>query len=139
VITIDGEVVDGIGRAHTAIAFQLPHLIGRFPVLAGCHPGSVNLRLAEALRINNADFLTPPIQWYPQSIEQFAFLEVAFESPLGEALRRAWIYMPANSPHFYDVYHVELIAPFLSGGTATGTRCRIHIDKPHTTRNLIVI
>lgn len=141
-ITIDGTVARGANGAHTTIAFQLPHLVSRFSVLAGCHPGTINVHLDQPLRGDNPDFETPPITWLPgHPAEKFAFLEIAFESPLGDAPNRAWIYIPSNSPHFHNVFQIELIAPFIGIAAATvpGTRCRIHVPKLHTTRDLIIV
>lgn len=141
-IDINGTIVNGVDGAHTALAFQLPHLVSRFPVLVGCHPGTINVQLDQPLRVDHPDFETPPIKWFPgHPSEKFAFLEISFESPLGSAPRRAWIYIPSNSPHFHNVFQVEMIAPFIhdAAATAAGVPCCIHIPKQHRTGDLIII
>jgi len=142
-IDINGESLQGIGGAHVALALQLPFLVSRFPVLAGCHPGTLNIQLDQPLRVANPNFVSPPIRWHPQHQppEIFSFIEVSLDLPLGSSRGRAWICIPFHSPHFHNVYQVELIAPFIAdlAATAVGTRCCIHIPKPHTTRALIII
>jgi CTP-dependent riboflavin kinase len=138
--SIDGKIVSGLNGAHTALAFQLPHLISRFHVLAGCHPGTINVELDQPLRIQNPDFESPPIIWLPgHPPEKFAFLEITLEIPIGSSGRKAWIYVPSNSPHFHNVYRVEVIAPFIAAGTTQGTRCRVQTPKQHRIEPLIII
>jgi hypothetical protein len=141
-IKIDGEIVPGLGGAHAALGLQIVHLTSRFPALVGIHPGTINIQLDQPLRILNPDFESPIIHAAGAPVgEKFGFLEITFESPLGGAPRTAWIYMPHNSPHFHNVFHIEVVTNFISDGTATakGTRCRIHIDKPHRKEDLIVV
>jgi hypothetical protein len=144
-IQLEGEIVGGLGAGQFSLTLQLPYFTSRFPQLAGCHPGTINVRLSQPLRIEYPDFETPPLKWagHNQPAEAFRFVEVQFESPIGAPHRPAWIYIPLGSPHQNNPFQVELMSHFINQPEAisAGTRCLINIDRPHRieTIQLVII
>jgi hypothetical protein len=141
-ISFDAEVVAGSRYTNWALKYQLPKIEPRFAEIRGCHPGSINLLLDKALRVNNPDYTTPPIAWHPQDprvIEKFSLTRVQLEHWRGGMTHKAWIYVPHNSPHLFDPFRVEVIATLIAG-VRYGDRFRLHIPpRIHRTAEIIVI
>ena len=109
-----------------------------FPDVKDCHPATINLKLETPLRIRNPDFTTTPIQWESKGSEVFSFLRIRFECPLGTEPRRAWIYIPHNSPHRHKVFQVEVLTEKIDG-LVNGTPCLIHIDEAYEEIPMIIV
>ena len=95
-VIIDGTFESGLGKASQFWPFQGPHLIRHFPEIKNCHPGTINIRLVQPLRIHNPDYTTPPIPWVPNNpnTEWFSFLRIALELPIGASHINAWVIIP---------------------------------------------
>jgi hypothetical protein len=138
-IDIDCKVISGYGAAQSNMAKQLPlfrqipDLIRLLPIIATCHPGTINIQLDQPLLVplQHADFVTQDVTWAPapHPPERFAFLEIEFECPRDSSRQAALIFIPFRSPHFDDLYVHEVIAPFIRAA-ATAAPCRIRIPKP---------
>jgi hypothetical protein len=131
-ISISGVLERGLDCAHRSIALQLPDVIKEFPELAGCYPGTLNLRLEEPLIVVVPDHRTKPIAWVPDSpdvTEVFDFLRIRLEAPVGRPAIPAWFYVAHRSQHRANLRLQEVVAP-RKLKIAPGTKCRIHIDRP---------
>src|SRR5216683_3183519 len=104
--TVRGTIVTGIGAAALTLKLQMPYFAKLFPEVKDCHLASINLEMEQGLRIFNPDFETPSIPWAGGGGEKFSFLRIAFEGPIGSPHRRAWIYIPHGSPHYYNPFSI---------------------------------
>lgn len=129
-LTVSGSRVGGTGTATENLKKQLPFIIPNFPEINGCHYGTINLQLEQALIVTNSDLRTDPIPWHPAHApgEVFDILRIQLEAPQGSAPVRAWLYIAHHSEHRKNARLQEIIAPFCHLGAAA--RCRIHIDRP---------
>jgi hypothetical protein len=107
------------------------------PAVANCGlHGTINVRLDQPLDKGHADCWTPRIPWkeWEQKIdreEEFGFIEIKFEYPMGGRLYGAWIVLPSgHEATYYDRFLVEIIAAELIGGRRLDyqTRCAIHLN-----------
>jgi hypothetical protein len=137
-IVMRGRVARGLGAATSTLARQMPYFAALFPEIRNCHLASINIDLEQGLRIFNPDFVTPPITWAGGTGEQFSFLRIGLEIPIGSDHRRAWTYIPHGSPHYYNPFIIEVIAQLIEGVTY-GTVCQLHISQPHAQGALVVI
>jgi hypothetical protein len=141
--TIEATIVRGLGSATQTLQLQKPLLMTQFPEIADCHPATINLQLDRPLRVNNPDHTTEPIAWFPsqpEHFEKFSFLRIGFECPLGEPTRDAWIYIPHNSPHYADLFTVEIITARMDAAhVKAGTRCRVHIDGDVKSSEVLIV
>jgi CTP-dependent riboflavin kinase len=139
-IIVLGEVVRGHGAAssHTVVR-QLPHFISMVPKMAGCYPGTINLRLEKPLRVVRPDVATACAWQGPGSIPELFYLhEIQIEFPTASAREAAWIYVPHDSPHFSNPFLVEIISQKLAG-IGYGHLCRIHIREAWVKDGLIIV
>ena len=139
VINIKGTIVKGIGAAKQTLRLHMPYFVQLFPEIKDCHLGSINLKLEVGLRVFDPDFTTPLIPWAGPPGEQFSFLRIEFEGPIGTPHRRAWIYMPHGSPHRYNPFSVEVITKDEVEGITYGVLSQVHITKSHRLSTLIVV
>jgi hypothetical protein len=137
-IIIDGTVVEGLGAATKTVASQLPHLIKAYPELSVCRPGTVNLRIPQALLVETPDFSCGPFVYGDGSVETFHFLRVNIKTQAGNFWQRAWVYIPEKSPHRINPFHVELIGGQLEG-VIRGARCELKIERQHVKSTIITI
>jgi hypothetical protein len=137
--TIDGTIVPGFGAADPNMGLQLPHFILVFPEIKRCRPGTINLQLDQPLQVNNPHYTTPPIRWTANAPpEQFSFLRIEFECPIGSPARRAWIYIPHYSPHRSNLFLIEVIAEPIPEA-AEGVRCRLRVSDQHRTSEVLIV
>jgi len=127
-VYLDGAVVPGTGSASRNLEKQIPLIAKEFPEVANCHRGSINFSLECALRIDHPDHTTEIIAWQEHEEEVFGFLRIHLAYPVDAAPKRAWIYIPHNSPHFRNCFQVEVIAEKIEG-LALHSRCRIYIPR----------
>ncbi len=135
---IKGTVVRGIGAATLTLKLQMPYFAKIVPEIKDCHLASINLEMEQGLRIFNPDFTTPPIPWAGEPGERFSFLKVGFAYPVGSPHRRAWIYIPHGSPHYYNPFCIEIITEFIRG-LSYGAVCQVQIPKLNREAILLVI
>jgi hypothetical protein len=135
---INGVVVQGLGAAAKTLAIQIPLIEEEFPEIRCCHRASINIQLKNALRIEDPDYTTGPIPWAGPPGEVFGFLRILLEYPAGATSKRAWIYIPHDSPHRNNRCHVEVIAERMQH-IAYGSRCRIHIERGRDDFDMIVV
>lgn len=137
-LVLKGNISSGIGAANQTLRFQKPHLIQYFPEIREVKEGTINVHLDEPLHIRTPSYTTPPIEWVPGQIERFGFLRIKFEFPLGAEPQPAWIYIPDNSPHRYNLFGVEIIAPPIQG-LRSGESCQIHIQSDHKVAQITIV
>ncbi len=126
-LSLDARIVPGLSVASRTIARQLPLISQRFPEVAGCHPGTINISFDQPLLLTDPDHRTPPLAWTPsgRTTEVFDLLRVVVQ--LGSSPTRipAWLYVAHGSPHRSTPWIHELIAPHLD---LTGvSHCRLHM------------
>jgi hypothetical protein len=138
-ICIDGEVVRGLRAANETLKKQIPLIAIEFPEIKNCHPASINLKMECELRIDHPDHETGLIEWNEPPGEKFGFLRIGFEFPLETEPRKAWIYIPHDSPHFANRSQVEVITTAKLDGLGYGSLCRIHLRKGHVAAGSIVV
>jgi hypothetical protein len=136
---LNGIVVEGTKSASSNLQIQIPLIAKEFPEIENCHRGSINLLLEGALRIDNPDHQTGRILWQGPSGEVFGFLRIQLEYPIDEAPKRAWIYIPHNSPHFPIRCHVEVLTEKKVHGLGYGSRCRIHISSCRFGPGIVIV
>jgi hypothetical protein len=135
-VIIDATILRGSGVATKNIKFQMPHLVWQFPDIRNIHPGSINVLLNKPLLISSYDCTTLPTPWWDVAenhpgrwaVEQFSFLEISFEYPIGGALHRAWLFDSHNSAYHNDPIRFEIISETIYG-LSYGQRCKVHIAK----------
>ena len=146
-ICITGTIISGLGLASQSLEKDLKQrLVAVYPPIEPIHCGTINVQLDQPLRINNEDFRTPAIEWFPSwqprgQRETFGFLHVGFECPLGETVyKSAWIFRPSGNPRamFSDLFFVEIVAEQIQQA-AVGTRCQIHIDQEYKRYDVIIV
>jgi len=125
---MNGHIVAGLGVASRLIALQRPLLRDFLPDIAACKTGTINVQLDHALDIRIPDFVTPPLQWQPDSdiSERFGFTSVKLE--LSDKLHEAWIYGAEFSSHRFNYMVVELLARPITG-IASGLPCTLHLER----------
>ncbi len=128
----------GLGAAKDTLERQMPYFVEICPEMGACRTASINLQLDHALRIENPDFTTPRIPWGGLPGERFSFLKIALEGPLGGSRHPAWIYIPHDSPHFYNLFQIEVITKPIDG-ISYGTACQVHIPRDHRKFPLIIV
>jgi hypothetical protein len=135
---VNGLVVQGLEAATKTLALQIPLIEREFPEIGCCHRGSINIQLKNAVRIENPDHTTGPIPWACLPGEIFSFLRILLERPVGADPKRAWIYVPHDSPHRNNRCQVEVIAPPIQH-LSYGSQCRIHIERGRDDFDMIVV
>jgi hypothetical protein len=136
---LNGVVVPGTRSASSNLQQQIPLIAEEFPEIENCHRGSINLLLEGALRIDNPDHQTGQILWQRPPGEVFGFLRIRFEYPINAAPRRAWIYIPHDSPHFRLRCHIEVLTEEKVQGLAYGARCRVHLPRCNFEPGVLVV
>ena len=137
-VSIDGDVIPGLGAARKTLKLQMPYFVNLLPELQACYLGSINFHLQYALRIENPDYTTPRIPWAGPPGELFSFVRISLEFPIGEETQSAWIYIPHDSPHFHKFFQAEVLSKYAEG-ISYGSMCRIHIPREHSESTLIVV
>lgn len=140
-LSIEGIVVEGLRAASEfTIAAQMPCFEKEIPELKGSHHGTINLRLDSQLRIDNPDREIGCIWRARQGDvwEVFGFLEITIEFPIGGEPRRAWIYIPHDSPHRSNHFQVEIISRQIEG-IGYDSRCRINLPRGNVEPGCIVV
>jgi hypothetical protein len=122
----EGRVVRGCQVGQQTLAKQIPLIAPEFPEIEKCHRGSMNVELECGLGIIKHDHETGLILWEGLPGEQFGFLRIRLELPIGGPQHTAWIYTPYNSPHRQNRRQVEVIADKIEN-VQNGSQCRIHI------------
>lgn len=122
---------------------MLPYLIWQFPEIEKIHPGTVNVKLDDALEIENPDFTTPVLPWWDSgsrnwAAEAFSFLRIGLEYPLNSAPRKAWFYIPHGSPQRLNPFVFEVITEHIPS-IAYRAPCRVHISKSTRKADLIIV
>lgn len=127
-LELHGIVVRGVRSATANLATQLPQFAEKFPELAGCYLGTVNLRLDRPLRIEHPDFRADKIWWgtSPRRREDFDFTRCTFRTSAGDS-HPAWIYAPQDSPHRKDPYLIEILGPKMN--VRRDEACVVVIDR----------
>lgn len=82
-VSIDGDVIPGLGAARKTLKLQMPYFVNLLPELQACYLGSINFHLQYALRIENPDYTTPRIPWAGPPGELFSFVRISLEFPIG--------------------------------------------------------
>jgi len=131
-------VIQGLRAAQGTLRLQMPYFVQICPEMNTCYTASINLSLEFPLRIENPDFTTPPIPWAGPPGEVFSFLKISLEAPIGALRRKAWIYIPHGSPHFDNVFQVEILSEFVRE-VSYGAICQIHIPREHRESRLILV
>jgi hypothetical protein len=128
-LRIRGTKIAGIGAAANCVVAQLPRLCEEFPEIAGCHPGTINVRLEQPLLVVVPDHRTRPIQWYDAHSEGevFDIVRIQFEAPIGSFAMSAWLYVAHGSPHRRTPYIHEVLAPKLE--IPDGAQCEMIIER----------
>jgi len=135
--TIQGMIVKGFGVASQNLKKGLlAELTKLFPEIAGCCPGTINVKLDLPLKIYNPQFISPRIRIMDN--ETFGLHGVEFECPLGTASLRSWILLPERSPHRVDIFYAEIMTGKLDAAVS-GARCALHILGPHTHSQILII
>jgi len=135
---INGVVVQGLRAATRTLELQIPLIEKEFPEIGSCRRSSINIQLKNALRIEKPDHTTGPILWAGPPGEIFSFLRVSLEFPIGAGPKRAWIYVPHDSPHRNNRCQVEVICPPIQN-LGYGSQCRIHIEQGRDDFDMIVV
>lgn len=124
-IIISGRIVAGLGAASRTLKFQMPFFIQAHRELEKCLPRTINVILDSQIEIIPA-FVVGPITWHERERpELFGFRSIVFELPELSLQTDAWLYLPYNSPHRTNPFHVEVLAPELQ--LADTRACRIQI------------
>jgi hypothetical protein len=128
-IRIEGECQSWCKAGSNNLKKQLPHIVGDFPEINGCHYGTINLYLDNSLIVISPDHRTKPVPWDPAFGvgEVFDFLRIEIEAPVGSSRVKAWLYIPHGSPHRKDIRKHEIITTKLK--VIEGNRCAIIINK----------
>jgi hypothetical protein len=124
VLRITGTVTGGQGLAATNYVRVIAAASAHSPQIANCGRfGTINVRLDQAFDKSRADIWTPKVSWRPvvrladDVVEEFGFVSVKLEYPIGGALHEAWVILPsAHTATYLDPYLVEIIAAELIGG-----------------------
>jgi hypothetical protein len=137
-IRLTATIVPGQGDAARNNQLLIPRIATRFPEIINCRQfGTINVLLDQPLDRSRADFWTPHIAWVPASmpgaerahrLEAFGFIRIAFECPLGDAPRAAWIMLAEGSGLTYCNDRAEIVADRFIDGVAYGAACAVHID-----------
>jgi len=137
-IRLTATIVPGQGDAARNNRLLIPRIATRFPEIANCDQfGTINVLLDQPLDRSRADFWTPHIAWVPANmpgaershrLEAFGFIRIAFECPLGDAPRTAWIMLAEGSGLTYCNERAEIVADRFIDGVAYGITCAVHID-----------
>lgn len=126
-LILPARIVPGLGVASRNLRLQLPLIAKRFPEVADCYPGTINVRFEQALTVEHPDHRSPALAWVPGRLvrEVFEFVRVELELEGHPAAIPAWLYVAQDSPHRATPYIHEVIAARqdLQGVTA----CRIRI------------
>ncbi|MBL4835020.1 MAG: glycosyltransferase family 9 protein [Pseudomonas sp.] len=127
ILSLDAQIVAGLGVARRTLARQLPLISEHFPEIARCHQGTINVTLDQPLLLTKPDHRTAPLAWTPsgRTTEVFDLLRVELELGASPARVPAWLYVAHGSPHRDTPSVHELIAPPLD--LADIRRCRLHI------------
>lgn len=137
VISVDGVVVEGLHAASGfTIAAQMPCFEKEIPGIKASYHGTINLYLERQLRIDNPDREILCVCAGPG--EMFGFLEITIEFPIRSEPRQAWIYIPHDSPHRNNRFHVEVLSVEIKG-IAYGSRCRINLPRGNAQADCIVV
>ena len=137
-ISVVGTVTEGLRAASGfTIAAQMPFFVKKIPEMATSYCGTINLRLEEQVRIDDPDHEIF-CMWAGPPGEMFGFLEITVEFPIGTEPRRAWIYIPHDSPHRGNRFQLEIISQTIVGLTY-GSRCRISLPRGHVEADCIVV
>ncbi|OKO69889.1 hypothetical protein [Bradyrhizobium sp. NAS96.2] len=128
---IDAKVAKGFNAAAYNIPKQIPFLVERFPQIADCHRGTINLALERPLQVRLPNIVTPPLDWNDpkgKDIERFGFTRIGL-SVSGDPKRyEAWIYTAENSKHRFNDYLIEVVAETIPG-IAVGVACKVFVDR----------
>ncbi len=128
-VTLDGNIINGLGAATRTISMQMPHLEKQIPDLRGWHQATINVVLDGQLEVTSLDFATTPIVWQSGARpEMFGFKKITFEN--NGTSYDGVLYIAYNSPHRSNPYYVEVMLQ--SKVTIVGTKCKIHFGKFQT-------
>ena len=133
-LQILGTYQSGTGTAAKNLITQLPLVANEFPEVAGCRPGTINVRLDSELYVVAPDHRTLPIHWndndFPDG-ERFDLLRVNMRLPLDAPEVKAWLYIPHGSPHRSTPAVHEIIAPDVQPPPVHGARCQLSIPRKY--------
>ena len=126
-LTLQAQIVPGLGVATGTLARQLPLIAQEFPEVACCFPGTLNLKLELPLVVTRPDHRTLPLAWTPsgRTREVFELLQIELECAHLPAPVTAWLYVAHRSPHRATPTLHEVIAPLLE--ISDVRQCRIHL------------
>ena len=126
-LTLQAQIVPGLGVATGTLARQLPLIAQEFPEVACCFPGTLNLKLELPLVVTRPDHRTLPLAWTPsgRTREVFELLQIELEFAHLPAPVTAWLYVAHRSPHRATPTLHEVIAPLLE--ISDVRQCRIHL------------
>lgn len=126
-LSLRAQIVPGLGVATSTLGRQLPLIAQDFPEVAGCFPGTLNLKLELALEVTRPDHRTPPLAWTPsgRTREVFDLLRIELEFAHLPSPVTAWLYVAHRSPHRATPTLHEVIAPQLAIGDIH--QCRVHL------------
>ena len=108
-ITLTGIVTKGLRGATTSFQKQLAFF--DLPGIKALQNGSINLNIAPwTFSIKKFDYLFPHIEWEPDRIEDFGFINVSNITYRGLSYDQpGYIYIPHGNPHFSDPSLLEII------------------------------
>jgi CTP-dependent riboflavin kinase len=138
VLRITGTVTGGQGLAATNYVRVIAAASAHSPQIANCGRfGTINVRLDQAFDKSRADIWTPKVSWRPvvrlvdDVVEEFGFVSVKLEYPIGGALHEAWVILPSgHTATYHDPYLVEIIAAELISGQRLRSEslCAVWLD-----------
>ena len=126
-MSLNARIIPGLGVATGTLARQLPLICEKFPEVAGCYAGTINLEFSVPVAVVRPDHRTAPLAWTPsgRTTEIFDLLRIELEfSHLTERIP-AWLYIAHDSPHRRTPTIHEAIAPRINLNGAT--HCRLHL------------
>lgn len=133
-LIIHATIERGFGVANKNLKFQMPHLVWQFPDIKDIHLGTINVLLDKPLPNLNYDHTTLPLPWWDVdethrgrwAVEQFSFLEIKFEYPVGGPSYRAWFFDCHNSSYHQNPNRFGIITHKIPNLSA-GARCKVHV------------
>jgi hypothetical protein len=125
-IIIDGVVIFGLDAASQTLPQQWPTLVQFIPAIQQCEKRTINVQLKHPLIVQSPD-LSLYVPWDGGS-ETISFMELEFECPIGDPLRKAWIYHAHNSPHRQNPFFAEIITSRISN-LKPFSDCRLHLPR----------
>jgi len=127
---VKGKIICGRRAAGISLPQQLPQFVREHPELEVCYPATINVELTSKIKKIRPDFeMSIYWEWNGHPVyEKFSFTKVKFV--YGGSQKKkvcdAWIYDAHGSPHHYNSFLLEIIAPPIK---LECTACEIYLPK----------